>query len=126
MLYSWPEVENMSFEQWCKAKRKRAKKITDGAALIENTHEVYTAFYAMDKICFDEKGGFLMLRMKRACDVRRALQRVSNDVLEGKISPQTANAFAYCASTLLNSIRIDEQQRRLEELERTLEETDHE
>ena len=58
-----------------------------------------------------------MMRMKTAADVRRALQRVGNMVLEGKVEPKAANAFCYCASTILASLRTDEQQRKIEELE---------
>ena len=58
-----------------------------------------------------------MIRMKTANDVRRALQRVGNDVLSGKIEPKIANSFCYVASTLLSSIRTDEQERRIAELE---------
>ena len=52
------------------------------------------------------------LKMTNPGEVRRAMTRVSNMVLNGEITPQQANA--------LSSIRADEQERRLNELEAKL------
>lgn len=56
-------------------------------------------------------------RLKTASDVRRALAFVANEVLEGNITPGKANAFTYCCQSILNSIRQDEQDKKIQELE---------
>lgn len=48
------------------------------------------------------------------------MTRVSNMVLNGEITPQQANALIYAGNAVLSSIRADEQERRLTELERKL------
>ena len=58
------------------------------------------------------------LRLKTPVDIRRALAKVANMTLDGRLDPKAANAFVACANVLLSSLRIDEQERRLEELEK--------
>ena len=60
------------------------------------------------------------LKMTNPGEVRRAMTRVSNMVLNGEITPQQANALIYAGNAVL--IRADEQERRLTELERKLDE----
>ena len=60
------------------------------------------------------------LKMTNPGEVRRAMTRVSNMVLNGEITPQQANALIYAGNAVLSSIRADEQERRLTELERKL------
>lgn len=60
------------------------------------------------------------LKMTNPCEVRRAMTRVSNMVLNGEITPQQANALIYAGNAVLSSIRADEQERRLTELEAKL------
>ena len=62
------------------------------------------------------------LKMTNPGEVRRAMTRVSNMVLNGEITPQQANAVIYAGNAVLGSIRADEQERRLAELERKLDE----
>lgn len=62
-----------------------------------------------------------MIRMKTASDVRRALQSVGNKVLAGTISTQQANSFVYVCNAILVSIRTDEQEKKITELEQMLE-----
>ena len=61
------------------------------------------------------------MRMKSPTDIRRTLTRVSNWVLEGRITPQQGNCITGCANAILNSIRVDEQDKRIAELEAVLE-----
>ena len=62
------------------------------------------------------------LKMTNPGEVRRAMTRVSNMVLNGEITPQQANAVIYAGNAVLGSIRADEQERRLAELEKKLDE----
>ncbi|MEG1433102.1 hypothetical protein [Eubacterium sp.] len=56
------------------------------------------------------------LTLKTPQDVRRALARVSNMLLNNEIDPKTANAIIYACNSILQSIRVDEQERKIEEL----------
>ena len=53
-------------------------------------------------------------------EVRRAMTRVANLVLRGELTPKEASAIIYAAQTSLQSIRVDDQQKRVEELEALL------
>ncbi len=54
--------------------------------------------------------------MTTARDVRRAVNRVANMVLNGEIDVKSANTIIYAANVTLGAIRVDEQQAKLEEL----------
>lgn len=60
------------------------------------------------------------LKMSNVQEVRRAMTRVANMVLRGELSPKEASAIVYAAQTILQSIRIDDQERKIEELEMIL------
>ena len=62
------------------------------------------------------------IKMTNPGQVRRAMTRVSNMVLNSEITPQQANAVIYAGNAVLGSIRADEQERRLAELEKKLDE----
>lgn len=53
-------------------------------------------------------------------DIKRTLNRVSNMVLNGQIDSKDANAIIYACNTTLSTIRIDEQEKRLDELEKVI------
>ena len=57
------------------------------------------------------------LKMSTVPEVRRAMTRVANMVLRGELTPKEASAIVYAAQTILQSIRMDDQDRRIEELE---------
>ncbi len=57
------------------------------------------------------------LKLSTATEVRRALNRVANMVLNGEIEAKDANAIMYACNITLAAIRIDEQEKRLQELE---------
>lgn len=61
------------------------------------------------------------LKMASAREIKRTMNRVSNMVLNGELEPKAANAIIYACNTTLGSIRIDEQEARLDELEAMLE-----
>lgn len=58
------------------------------------------------------------LKMTTSREVRRAVNRVANMVLNGELSAKDANAILYAANVTLGAIRVDDQQAKLEELER--------
>ena len=60
------------------------------------------------------------LKMTTPGEVRRAMTKVSNMALNQEITPQQANAVIYAGNAVLGSIRADEQERRLAELEKKL------
>lgn len=61
------------------------------------------------------------LKMSNSREVRRAVNRINNMVLNGEIDPKTANALLYGCNVCLSAIRIDDQQARIDELERVVE-----
>lgn len=63
----------------------------------------------------------MRLRMKTPTEIRRTLARVSNMVLAGEIEPKQANSIITACNVILAAIRIDDQQRRIEELEEMIE-----
>ena len=62
------------------------------------------------------------LKMTDSREIRRAINRISNMLLNDELDPKTANAIMYACSISLNAIRVDEQQTKLDELERLVEE----
>ena len=61
------------------------------------------------------------LKMSTPAEVKRALARVANMVLNGELEAKDANAIMYAANVILGAIRTDEQQQRLDELEQLIE-----
>lgn len=62
----------------------------------------------------------MKFRTKTAVDVRRTLSRVVNMVANGEMTCKTASTITFACNVLLSSIRIDEQQKKIEELEEML------
>lgn len=52
--------------------------------------------------------------------VRKALSRVSNMVLNGEIDPKSANTLILACNSILSAIRIDEQEKKITEIEKLL------
>lgn len=57
------------------------------------------------------------LKMSSSREVRRAVNRIANMLLNGEIDPKTANAILYGCNVCLGAIRVDDQQAKLDELE---------
>lgn len=57
-------------------------------------------------------------RLKTPTDVRRFLQRVLNETYSGNLDPKVANSLYNGCNVLLSSFRTDEQEKRIEEIER--------
>ena len=62
------------------------------------------------------------LKMSTPREIRRTINRISNMLLNGELDPKTANALLYGCNVCLGAIRTDEQQARLDELEKLVEE----
>ena len=62
------------------------------------------------------------LKMGTSTEVRRAINRVNNMLLNGEIDAKTANALLYGCNVALGAIRIDDQQAKIDELEKIVEE----
>ena len=62
------------------------------------------------------------LKMTTSREVRRAVNRITNMLLNGEIDPKTANAILYGCNVCLGAIRVDDQQAKLDELEKIVEE----
>lgn len=62
------------------------------------------------------------LKMGTSTEVRRAVNRINNMVLNGEIDAKTANALLYGCNVCLGAIRVDEQQAKLDDLERLIKE----
>lgn len=63
------------------------------------------------------------LRLKTATDVRRALNRIMNMTVNGEMDTKTANTIILGCNAVLSSIRTDEQQKKLDELEKIINES---
>ena len=58
--------------------------------------------------------------MSTSREVRQAVNRIANMLLNKEIDPKTANAILYAANVTLGAIRVDEIEQRIDELESTL------
>ena len=61
------------------------------------------------------------LKLSTPGEVRKAMNRVANMVLNGELAAKDANAILYAANVILGAIRVDEQQKKLDELEQLVE-----
>lgn len=61
------------------------------------------------------------LKMSSSREVRRTVNRIANMLLNGDIEPKTANAILYACNVCLGAIRTDEQEKKLDELEKLVE-----
>ena len=59
--------------------------------------------------------------MTTSREVRKAVNRVANMVLNGELTSKDANAILYACNVTLGAIRVDEQQAKLDELEKIVE-----
>lgn len=61
------------------------------------------------------------LKLSTPLDVRKALARVANMLINEEIDPKIANAIVYTCNAILAALRTDEYERRLDELEYMIE-----
>lgn len=64
----------------------------------------------------------IRFRMGTPIEVRRVLVRVSNMVANNEMGSKEANSIISACNAVLSAIKTDEQQKRLEELERKIKE----
>ena len=64
----------------------------------------------------------MKLKLSTPKEVRKSLATVANGVLNDEIEPKKANAFVYVTNSILTSIRVDEQQKEIEELKEIVQE----
>ena len=62
----------------------------------------------------------IRLRMNTPADVRKTLVRISNMAINGDIDSKTGNTIIAACNAVLNSIRADEYEKKLIELEQLL------
>ncbi|MGN1038702.1 MAG: hypothetical protein ACI4P0_04835 [Mailhella sp.] len=60
------------------------------------------------------------LKLSDPQEVRRAISRVANMVLNEEIDTKTANTLLYACNSALNAVRTDEYKNKVEELEALL------
>lgn len=58
------------------------------------------------------------MKLGSSREIRRACNRVANMLLNGEVDPTTAKAIIYAANVCLGAIRVDDQQAKLDELEK--------
>ena len=64
----------------------------------------------------------MKLKLSTPKEVRKSLATVANMVLNDEIDAKKSNAFVYVCNAIISSIRIDEQQKEIEELKEIVEE----
>ncbi|MDD6308786.1 MAG: hypothetical protein PUB07_05505 [Clostridia bacterium] len=57
------------------------------------------------------------LKLSTPEEVRKAISRIANMVLNGEIDPKAANTLLYACNAALSAVRTDEYRRKVEELE---------
>lgn len=62
------------------------------------------------------------LKLSTPTDVRRAISRIANMTLNNEIDSKTANTLIYACNAVLGAIRTDDQEKRLREIEKIMEE----
>lgn len=60
------------------------------------------------------------LKLSSPQEVRKALSRIANMVLNGELDAKAANTIIYACNVVLGAIRTDEQEKRLDELEQLM------
>ena len=64
----------------------------------------------------------MKLKLSTPKEVRKSLSTVANMVINDEIDTKKANAFVYVTNSIQTSIRVDEQQKEIEELKEIVEE----
>lgn len=60
------------------------------------------------------------LKLATPADIRRAISRIANMILNEEIDPLTAKALIYACNSALAAVRTDEYRAKVEELEAML------
>lgn len=59
----------------------------------------------------------IRLRLNTPSDIRKTLARITNMIANNEIDTKKANTIIYSCNSILNSIRVDDQEKRIAELE---------
>lgn len=59
----------------------------------------------------------IRLRLSTPSDIRKTLARITNMIVNNEIDSKKANTIIYSCNSILNSIRTDEQEKKIQELE---------
>lgn len=62
----------------------------------------------------------IRLKTRTAAEVRKTLTRVMNMVANGQMDSKQANTIILGCNAVLSSIRVDDQQKKIDELEKIL------
>lgn len=65
------------------------------------------------------------LKLSTPQEVRHALTKTVNEIRSGQLSPQQGNAIITGCNAVLSSIRLDEQEKKIAELETMLEQKEN-
>lgn len=60
------------------------------------------------------------IKLSNPSEVRKALSRIANMVLNGELDPKAANSIILACNAILGGIRTDEQEKKIRELEEIL------
>lgn len=60
------------------------------------------------------------IKLSTPTEIRRALSRVANMVLNDELEAKQANTIILACNAILGAIRTDEQQKKIDELERLI------
>ena len=64
----------------------------------------------------------MKMKLSTPKEVRKSLSTVANMVLNGDIDAKKSNAFVYVTNAILTSIRVDEQEKQIQELKQIVQE----
>ncbi|MBD7915236.1 hypothetical protein H9660_08760 [Clostridium sp. Sa3CUN1] len=59
----------------------------------------------------------IRLRLSTPSDIRKTLAKITNMIANNEIDTKKANTIIYSCNSILNSIRVDDQEKRIAELE---------
>lgn len=62
------------------------------------------------------------LKFNTASDIRKSLTKINNMLLNEQLDPKIANAITTACNTILGSLKYDEQEKKLQELEQLINE----
>lgn len=66
----------------------------------------------------------MKIKLSTPAEVRRTLSKIANLLLNNQIDPQRATAIINACNAVLSCIRLDEQQKRIDELKKLLDEVE--
>ena len=62
----------------------------------------------------------IRLKMGTATEIKRTLNRIANMVVNGEMDTKKANTIVLACNAVLSSIRTDDQQKKIDELEQMI------